>query len=58
MHVPPSNASPETSRPAWSRLRRIALLLLLAIVLGIAFAGYLSPDMRLQWENLMALCGF
>lgn len=43
----------------WSnRLRRIALPLALAAVAGLAFAGYLSPEMQLQWENLMALCGF
>lgn len=37
---------------------RIAGLLALAAVLALAFAGHLSPDMKLQWENLMALCGF
>lgn len=40
------------------RGRRILGLLALAIVLGLAFVGHLSPDMQLQWENLMALCGF
>lgn len=40
------------------RLRRIAATLALVVVMGTAFAGYLSPDMQLQWENLMALCGF
>ena len=30
----------------------------LAIVLGLAFLGYLTPDMRVQWANFMALCGF
>lgn len=37
---------------------RIAGLLALATVLALAFVGHLSPDMKLQWENLMALCGF
>ena len=30
----------------------------LAALLVFAFMGYLSADMQLQWENLMALCGF
>ncbi len=37
---------------------RIAGLALLLVVLALAFAGHLSPEMKLQWENLMALCGF
>ncbi|MFA7670128.1 MAG: hypothetical protein WCX93_12335 [Burkholderiaceae bacterium] len=37
---------------------RVAGLLALAVILGLAFLGHLSPDMKLQWENLMALCGF
>lgn len=28
------------------------------VVMGLAFAGYLSPDMRVQWANFAALCGF
>lgn len=32
--------------------------LALILVLGLAFAGYLTPDMRIQWANLMTLCGF
>ncbi len=32
--------------------------LLLAAVLVLGFAGYLSPQMRLGWENVAALCGF
>ena len=28
------------------------------VVMGLAFAGYLSPEMRLQWANLASLCGF
>ena len=37
---------------------RVTGLLALAAVLALAFLGHLSPDMKLQWENLMALCGF
>src|SRR5690606_25834823 len=40
------------------RALRIAGLALLLVVLALAFAGHLSPEMKLQWENLMALCGF
>lgn len=40
------------------RGRRLAGLAALFIVLAVAFMGHLSPDMKLQWENLMALCGF
>ncbi len=32
--------------------------LLLVAVLVLGFAGYLSPQMRLSWENVAALCGF
>ncbi len=45
---------PGRLRPAW----RVAGFLVLFLVLALAFAGHLSPDMKLQWENLMALCGF
>lgn len=37
---------------------RVLSVMLLAVVLGAAFLGHLSPDMQMQWENLMALCGF
>lgn len=40
------------------RAWRVAGLVALAAVMGLAFLGHLSPDMQLQWENLMALCGF
>ncbi len=51
---------PQAQRPGlFGRLaRRIAVPLLLALVLGLSFLGWLSPDMTLQWENFMALCGF
>lgn len=49
----------ETSTPRRpGRLWRVTGLLALAAVLALAFVGHLSPDMKLQWENLMALCGF
>lgn len=47
-------APPRRTGRAW----RVAGLLALAAVLALAFVGHLSPDMKLQWENLMALCGF
>jgi len=40
------------------RVARAAGLVALALVMGLAFLGYASPEMKLQWENLMALCGF
>lgn len=40
------------------RFRRVGGLIALAAVLALAFVGHLTPDMKLQWENLMALCGF
>ena len=56
MSIVSGNAPPDArrSRSAW----RVAGLLALVAVLALAFVGYLSPDMQLQWENLMALCGF
>ncbi len=30
----------------------------LAAVLALAFWGYTTPGMMLNWETLMALCGF
>lgn len=32
--------------------------LALIVVLGLAFIGYTTPGMRIQWANLMTLCGF
>lgn len=49
-----SVSSVKRSHPALRALGRVAV----ALVLGLAFLGYVSPEMRLQWENLMALCGF
>ncbi|WP_279628544.1 hypothetical protein [Bordetella genomosp. 12] len=42
-------------RTRWARW--LAGLALVA-VLAVGFAGYLSPQMRLSWENVAALCGF
>jgi len=40
------------------RVWRIAGWGALAVVLALAFVGYLTPDMRVQWANFVALCGF
>jgi len=45
-------------RPRRLRYGRAALYAGLAVVLGLAFWGYLSPGLRLHWETLVALCGF
>lgn len=42
------------SKPLW----RTAGFIALGFVLALAFLGHLSPEMKLQWENLMTLCGF
>lgn len=39
---------------AWRLLGAVVL----SAVLGLAFWGYLSPEMSIHWENLAALCGF
>ena len=50
-----SALQPKPGRPGpW----RIVGLLVLFAVLGLSFLGYLSPDMRVQWANFVALCGF
>lgn len=46
--------APLPKRGPW-RYAGIAILL---VVMGLAFAGYLSPEMRVQWANFVALCGF
>ncbi len=55
--VHPSDIEPEPSPrriSAGAVIGRLALVL----VLGLAFVGYLTPNMRIQWANLMTLCGF
>lgn len=42
----------------WPGAWKIAGRLALVAVLALAFIGYLTPDMRIQWANLMTLCGF
>lgn len=37
---------------------RLAGAIALSAVLGLAFWGYLSPEMSIHWENIAALCGF
>lgn len=49
-----SSPLPARRRGAGKLIGRLILL----AVLGLAFLGYLTPDMRIQWANLMTLCGF
>lgn len=49
---------PHTEHPRRNRLFRLAGLVLLVVVLALAFMGHTSADMRVQWANLMSLCGF
>lgn len=62
MHSKPDTLQPADSAGPGHRQRpgiaRIAGRVALLTVLALAFAGYLSPDMRIQWANLMTLCGF
>ncbi len=39
-------------------LRRVIVSAALAAVLALAFMGYLRPELMLNWDALMALCGF
>lgn len=41
-------------RPLWRWLGYGAL----AVVLGLALWGYTQPEFVLNWDTLMALCGF
>jgi len=52
-----SNSS-HTEKTRRLPIGRIAALVLLAVVLTLAFIGHLTPSMRVQWANFMALCGF
>jgi hypothetical protein len=38
-------------------LKRVAGGVALAAVLALAFIGYLTPDMQVEWANFMWLCG-
>lgn len=53
-HLDDSSPAPTRRSGAGRVIGRLALL----AVLGLAFLGYLTPDMRIQWANLMTLCGF
>lgn len=50
--IPPSTSPGR--RLGW----RLAGLAALALVLGLAFWGYTTPEMQIHWENLASLCGF
>lgn len=53
------SSTPDTQSPSSAaRHRRVVGALVLAAVLGLSFLGYLTPDMRIQWENFMSMCGF
>ena len=53
------NATPVTSStPPRRRGWRLAGWVALALVLGLAFWGYTTPEMQIHWENLASLCGF
>lgn len=57
------SGAPHPDTPTASPVRRFSTTALIgrlavAIVLGLAFVGYLTPGMRIQWANLMTLCGF
>jgi len=45
-------------KPRRARLARAGWLTLLAVVLALAFVGYQTPDMRVQWATFVSLCGF
>ena len=54
-------ANPDTQAEHPVRRSGAATLIgrvVLIAVLGLAFVGYTTPGMRIQWANLMTLCGF
>ncbi|MGH8817443.1 MAG: hypothetical protein ACREX5_12695 [Achromobacter pestifer] len=50
----PAQAPVVRRHRGWRALGMLAL----AVVLGLAFWGYTTPEMQVHWENLAALCGF
>src|SRR3546814_20386616 len=57
LHNAHTHRSPEAPPPKkgpWSYAGILAVL----VVMALAFIGYLSPEMRVQWANFAALCGF
>jgi len=38
--------------------KRLFLLVLAALVIGLVFLGYQRPTFLVSWDALMALCGF
>lgn len=55
------NSSSSAETAAMPRLGlgwRISLWIALIALLGIGFAGYFLPGLRLNWETIAAMCGF
>lgn len=50
---------PSTARAAL-RVRRWRLFIWTVVLalMAVGFAGYLMPGVRLNWETIVALCGF
>jgi len=48
----PAAPAPRASRWRWAGYAAVAA------VLALGFWGYFSPGLRLNWETLVALCGF
>lgn len=40
------------------RVWRVLGWVTIVLVLGLAFWGYLTPSMMVNWESLAAMCGF
>jgi hypothetical protein len=51
-------SEPSRFRPIRHRWLRWGGYAALAGVLALAFLGHTRPALMLNWENLMALCGF
>ncbi|WP_167670748.1 hypothetical protein [Allopusillimonas ginsengisoli] len=54
----PSHSVSQTAQRKPRRSWRVIGWIALTLVIALAFVGYLTPDMRVQWANLAALCGF